>query len=328
MKLDRDPSRRHMIAGGLAALGLAGLGPHGALAQQAGAAAPITLRLGVFPIVDAAVLLLGRDRGIFARHGLTVVISTLSTASIVQATMSSQVDVALNSLQHSASAAAAGLPIVVASGLSRWAKGAAGADPDGLIVLKDAVKTGADLNGKTVAVVALNSADELAARVTIDKFGGDSKTLKFTVLPPAAMKGALMNKDVQAAVVHDPFYGSFMASGAFAAPFGNPNFLAFDDLPRLVLIVSRDYAKANVAAIRALQAGVRDAIAYAESHPEEIAAALIKGFNTPEADAKASALPKLDPAVTVEQVAKVKAMFETYSFAKGTVDPAALVFQP
>ncbi len=318
-------SRRHFLAG-IAALSTAAASP--LAVAQTGAGKLRELKLGVFPIVDAAVLLLARDRGIFEKHGLKVTISTLSTASIVQSTMSGQVDVALNSLQHTASASAAGLPIGVVSGLSRWAKGSSGADPDGLIVRKGDVRSGADLNGKTIAVVALNSADELAARVTVDRFGGDARSLKFTVLPPPAMKGAVQNGDVQAAVVHDPFYSSFMASGAFAAPFGNPNFLAFADLPRLVLIASRDYAKANADTMRALRAAVAEAIAYAESHPQDVPEALMKGFNTPEADAKASALPKLSAEVTVPQVAQVKKLFEDYSFAKGTVDPSALVLAP
>ncbi|MGK9166668.1 ABC transporter substrate-binding protein [Inquilinus limosus] len=326
MACDRRPTRRDLITAGTSATALAMFPIASSRAQQSVPTSEVRdMRLGVFPITDAAVLLLGADQGIFARNGIKLSVTTLSTASIVQSTISGQVDIALNSLQHSVSAAAAGLPLAIVSGLSVWAQGPSGADPDGLIVLKDGPTTGAELNGKTIAVVALNSADELAARITIDKHGGDSKSLRFTVLPPAAMRGALLNGDVQAAVVHDPFYSSFVATGSFAAPFGNPNFQAFPDLPRLVLITSRDYAGAHEAEIAGFRAAIKESIGYTLGDLGAIPGTLMKWFNTPEADAKASALPKLRAEVTVDQVAAVKRLSEQYSFLKGTVDPAALV---
>ncbi|MGO4339710.1 ABC transporter substrate-binding protein [Labrys sp. KB_33_2] len=327
MVLSKRAFSRRAVAIGLAVITALAALPLRGQAQSGSKAALKDIRLGVFPITDAAVPLLGLDRGIFEKHGINLLPTTLSTASIVQSTTSGQVDLALNSLQHSVSAASAGLPLSVVAGLSVWAKGVAGADPDGLIVLKDGPKTGADFNGKTIAVVALNSADELAARVTIDRHGGDANSLKFTVLPAAAMRGALQNGDVQGAVIHDPFYRSFMATGEFAAPLGNPNFQAFADLPRLVVISSKDFVGAHQPELRAFQAAMQESIDLALSDPDAVSATLVKWFKTPEADAKASTLPKLRATVTVEQVAAVEKLSQDYKFIKGDVDPAALVFQ-
>ena len=52
------------------------------------------------------------------------------------------------------------------------------------------VQSGKDLNGKTIAVIALNGITHIAARAWIDQNGGDSATAKFIEVPPPAMPAA------------------------------------------------------------------------------------------------------------------------------------------
>ncbi|MGK9166666.1 ABC transporter substrate-binding protein [Inquilinus limosus] len=329
MTLDEfSQGRRFVVRAmvGLVAAGLVTASPAGvSQAEENSSSAMREVHLGVFPITEAAVPLLGLDQGIFAKHGLKLSVTTLANASISQSTVSGQVDIALDSLQHNTAAASAGLPLTVVSGLSVNAPGPSGRDPDGLLVLKSGPKRGADFNGATVAVAALNSADELATRVMIDKHGGDSRTLKFTVLPFPAMKVALMNGQVKVAALHDPFLSSFMETGEFAAPFGNHYFQAFADLPRHVFVTSKSYASSHQAEISAFHAAVRDSIAYAEAHPEAIPATLMKWFGTPAAVAQASVMPKLRGKVTAEHVVEIQRLFRQYNFTRSFVDPAAVV---
>ena len=74
-----------------------------------------------------------------------------------------------------------------------------------LMVKKDSpIKTGAQFNGKTVAVNVLRGSGHLAAQVWIDKNGGDSKTVKFVESSYVLMQAALEADRFDAAVISEP----------------------------------------------------------------------------------------------------------------------------
>ena len=71
---------------------------------------------------------------------------------------------------------------------------------------ESAIKTGADLNGKTFGVSALNDYFSLAARAWIDARGGDSSTIKLVEVPLSQSSGAVESGHIDAAILIQPYF--------------------------------------------------------------------------------------------------------------------------
>jgi NitT/TauT family transport system substrate-binding protein len=67
------------------------------------------------------------------------------------------------------------------------------------------LKTGADLNGKTIAVTTLGGTLQLRAEEWITKNGGDSKTAHLVEVPTSNIPAAPKRNRIDAAMVSEPF---------------------------------------------------------------------------------------------------------------------------
>ena len=143
------------------------------------------------------------------------------------------------------------------------------------------MNTAADLNGKTIGILAVKSIQQVLAMAWVDKHGGDSKTLKFIEIPYPQMGAQLAAHRVDAVVVTEPFRTDAKSAGRV---IGN----ADDGIaPRFIglawgatgawLAAHPDIAVRFLTAVR--QAGI-----WANGHPNESADILMK-------------YSKLDPAV-------------------------------
>jgi NitT/TauT family transport system substrate-binding protein len=74
-------------------------------------------------------------------------------------------------------------------------------------------RTGADLNGKTIGVPALNDLNSLATKAWVDKNGGNWRSLKFVEIPNSAMEAAIVGKRIDAGILQSPQFGESVAAG-------------------------------------------------------------------------------------------------------------------
>ena len=65
-----------------------------------------------------------------------------------------------------------------------------------LVAANPTVKSGKDLNGKTIGTPGLNTLGEYGVRAWVDANGGDSTTLRFVELPFPVMPAALARRAV------------------------------------------------------------------------------------------------------------------------------------
>ena len=77
------------------------------------------------------------------------------------------------------------------------------------------------MNGKIVAVSALNDLFSIAVRAWVDAHGGDSSTLKLLELPTSAVAVALTSGRIDAAVMIQPFLANALAGGSVKS-IGDP----------------------------------------------------------------------------------------------------------
>ncbi len=248
------------------ALGLAGTAALGTLVPRAARAAA-AMRLAA-PALDATALMFyANDQNYFKNAGLPVDLQAMANGEAVTlAIAGGAVDVGCSEVVSLILAFHKGVPLtLIAAGGLQTPKAATG-----LLFASNALKatTGADFNGKTVAVVGLNGFAQYGTQNWIDKNGGDSKTVKFVQFAGAQIGVALQDGRVDGAFVPEPFVS---AVKKVAQPVANsmaaiaPQFLSsahFTTLP---------YAKANAADIRKFQSALSKAADWANANPDQTA---------------------------------------------------------
>jgi NitT/TauT family transport system substrate-binding protein len=142
--------------------------------------------------------------GFFKKAGLDVDVISISNASLIHAgVMSGSIDIGSTSMPPAALAHERGLPyVLVAPGAVYSSKSPTSA----LVVAKNSpIKTGKDLDGKTIGVRDLTNIGSVATEAWIDQNGGDSKTVRFVELPDSASAAAVVAGRVDAASIAEPF---------------------------------------------------------------------------------------------------------------------------
>ena len=182
------------------------------LAGTAATLVPVAARAADLPVVTVgmiptdvdAVLAYAQDLDYYRAAGLDVRITTLTSGPIVaNAVVGGSLDIGAANVGSIAVARSRGLPLklIAAAGIADET-----ATSDLIAVRKDApIQSGADLNGKTIGIVALKTMQHAAILLWVDKHGGDSKTVKFIEIPFPDMAAALEAKRVDAVLPNEPF---------------------------------------------------------------------------------------------------------------------------
>jgi NitT/TauT family transport system substrate-binding protein len=174
-----------------------------ALATVAPAQTTPVVRIAATNNDSGAEIYYAQDMGFFEKAGLHVEIVKLASAGLLASSViAGAVDIAETGVTVIALAHQKGLPLVIIApaGLE-----SAKNPLTGLVALKtSAYKSGADLNGKTIAVRDINSPAYVGCRAWIDQNGGDSRTVKFVELPDYDDAVAIGAGRVDAAVMAEP----------------------------------------------------------------------------------------------------------------------------
>ena len=232
------------------------------------------MRIGGVPEESVTPALVAETSGMFARAGLDVTVESQSSGTAIAAGVAGGSYAAgKSSLAALITAHVRGLPFLLVAGGSRYASSNSYSN---LCVKADSpLKTGADLNGKTIASPALNDITTIATKAWIDQHGGDSSTIKVVELPFAAIADALVAGRVDAGFIADPILQQAVDVGKVRVVAH-----AFDAIAPEFMItgwfVTADYARANRAAIIAFNRVMNDASKYIEAHPQDAVAALAK----------------------------------------------------
>jgi len=190
--MKRDTVIRLLGAGGVAPL----------LPTRPASAADVIRVIGL-PIDTGLEVQYAQAAGIVDKSGLSVQVQNLYAGAAVQAAIAGgAADVGLTNVSSLAIARDKGLPVVMIASAALYSSKA---PTSVLMVASDsALKTAADLNGKTIAVNGLKSISQLGPQAWIDKNGGDSSTVKFIDMPFAEMPQALATHRIDAALIAEP----------------------------------------------------------------------------------------------------------------------------
>src|SRR5215211_4921577 len=232
-----------------------------------GSGKPATLKVGVIPIADVAPLYLGIKKGFFKQQKLTIKPQLAAGgAAITPAVVSGNFQIGFSNTISMLIASSKGLPIqIISQGvLGGTSKSKAWAD---LLVAKNGpIKTGKDLEGKTIAVNTLKNICEVTIKASLEKEGVDVDKLKFTEVPFPDMNAALEAGRVDGACQVEPFVSQGKAGKATGI---DPFYVrTAPDLTVATYFTSTKYAQENGDVVDRFVDAMNKSLTYAQSRPD------------------------------------------------------------
>jgi NitT/TauT family transport system substrate-binding protein len=305
---------------------LAGAAAAAVTPAVARAQALTTIRIATSPDEDAVACLYGQSSGLFRRSGLDVVLTASTSGSGVSAAVAGgSIDIGKASLLGLIGGYVRGVPFTLVAPASLYN---AAAPVAGTLVRNDSsIKTARDLSGKTVSVQSLKGFLQIATMNWIDEHGGDSNSLHYLELPPAAVSAALLAGRVDAATLANPSLAAILDTKK-ARVFA----WTCDSVGKYYLqagyFCTTDYAAKNADVVARFARVIAEASAYTNTHLAETVDMIAKFTSiAPESIAgmtRVTCGTKLDPAQiqpVVDVAAKYKIIPARFD-ARELIDPA------
>jgi NitT/TauT family transport system substrate-binding protein len=255
-------------------LALAGAGVR-ARAQPA----PIVLRIATPGNDGNALAYYALELGIFRKYGLLGRIETMRAGSgsgIAAAVTGGAIDIGEGDIVAVAAAREHGIPLtlIAPSFLHRGP-----APTSAIIVAKTSpVRSGKDLDGKTIAVPSLSGPAKVATARWIEKNGGSLATIKFVEMPQTAMAAAVARGTVAAASTTEPNLSAALDDarvlGYYYDAIGNP-------IQVTAWFATEDWVRANADAARRFASAMHEAALWGNNPQNHAASGAILAKYTP-----------------------------------------------
>ena len=213
---------------------------------------------------------IAQDTGAFTRAGLSVSITPFANgAANAQAVIAGAVDTGPADMIQIANAHNRGIDLAFYAGSGLYTSAA---PTIVLCVAKTStMKNPKELEGGTIALVALRSLTEVAMREWLRLNGVDSAKVKFYELPYAEMGAALTRGVVDAAFIGEPF---LTAAAPAVRRIGTPNDSIAPSFYLSAWFARRDWLAANADVARRLRQAFYDTARFANAHHDETAQTL------------------------------------------------------
>jgi NitT/TauT family transport system substrate-binding protein len=284
--------------------------------------------LSVNPIPQNASILLGIEQGIFAEHGLDVeIVPQPDVAAIVSGLASGQYQFGFVTVVGLINATANGVPIQAVTTVDGKQPTEEGeAEAAGLVAGPGSgIESIADLEGKTLAVVGLQSLGTVTAWELASEAGINPESIELIQLPFGQMPAALAAGDADAAVVQAPFLGQALAEGSTS--LAKPNVEVFGGTSIAFYATGDQYAEQNPDVVQAFHDAVIESQEYTRDHVEE-ARVLLADFLgvTPEAAAALTWNNDTEFSMDTEGIAIAQGLLKTYAGLTKEVNPEEMVW--
>jgi NitT/TauT family transport system substrate-binding protein len=311
-----------------AALVVAGCGgDHSTVASTSSGAGPAgkltTVKIGIVPQAVSAMFPLGKQVGIYRKHGIDLQISTMASIGLlVPQAVSGDVQFIQNAPLGMIQAQSTGLSF----SLMNQTSGYSPSDPAGVLVRPGSgIKKPKDLDGKTVCVSIVNSATQLNFQTLIDRGGGNSKTVKFIAVPFPATVDAIKAGRCAAATLQEPFVSQGREAGLVRV-FSTSSVLGSTGAPLTAVYAYTPWVKRNPEVAKRFVDATVESIQYSLKHPEGVRSVLpaLTGI-TPQI-AATTHIPFLYYQVQKQALQRIADNALRYGFIKKQVDTSEAVW--
>ena len=292
-----------------------------ALARAADAT-PITV--GIPPGYQGAIVDYAQQQGFFKAAGLDARIQILNSgAAVATAVTGGSLDFGAVNVGSLASARLHGLPLRIVAPATLIPPGPSG---DALLVTKNSpIRSGADLAGKTIAIVALKTIQHAAFLEWLAKHGTDPKSVRMFEMPLPDMAPALDAGRIDAAITVEPFTTKALAGERSLT-------LSVEDaLPLPVLLFAlcgnEAWLDANSATAVKFAGAIRAAALWGKGHEKDCRTLLAASMKLDPAVANAMYLPLLTATFEPAQLVPVIDVMVKYGFLDKPVSPADMTWR-
>jgi NitT/TauT family transport system substrate-binding protein len=213
--------------------------------------------------------------GFFKKYGLDATVAqTTGGGAVVAAVVGGSAEIGFSNLISVAAAIERGIPVTIIAPATIFSSKA----PDILLMKshRTAFKSGADLDGKIVAVTTLDGEQQLGAAVWIDKTGGNSKLVHFVELPETAMAAALVQGRIDAAMMTEPHITQARSDVDL---LGNADAAIAPQFVSGVYFAATAWVDAHPDIARRVAQALRETAHWANTHHAQTATFLARGLN-------------------------------------------------
>lgn len=308
----------------LAAAGLLAAGCGGGQVEPA-ADESIPMKAGVVPAMPAAAIYLGEEKKLFDKHGVALETQPAQTgAAVVASLLNGELDVGYISTVVAVLGAAKGVPIRFAAAGDTVPTEHGRKMYGGAVVLEDSpIKSMKDLEGKTVAINALQGVDNLSTRAAVDAAGGDSSKVDFVEVAFPEQWSAVRSERVDAAIMSDPFYTQALQQGA--RTFGDALEALGAGAMVAGFVVTEPYAAQNKEAVSRFAKAMSESSAYANDHLDEVRQ-VIPSFTKISADLAGEInMPVFESELDPASIQQVIDLMVRYGYIDESIDAETLI---
>jgi NitT/TauT family transport system substrate-binding protein len=209
----------------------------------------------------------GMKTGMFERAGLDVTYTpNNSGAAAMAAVVSGDLELGTSNTLSISSAHVRGIPIAVVAPQVLYTTHTHEAM---LQVAPDSrYQSGADLNGKMIAVPTLAGINALAAKAWVDQHGGSAATLKFVEMPNTSQPEAIAQHRIDAAILEPPVLEASIADGT-SKTIGDPMGSIATTYAIAAFVAKADWATANADTVMRFCRVLGDSARYVNTHHAE-----------------------------------------------------------
>lgn len=285
------------------------------------------IRLGILPFSDSLGAVMADRLGYFKAEGIEVEMTRYgSGAQGVPLLHAGKLDIIYSSTIATLQAMEQGLDAtLIAPGAVVRTQ-----TPDttaALIALKGTIKTPKDLEGKRIAVNVINSSLWMYIQAYFDKYGVDKSKVRFVEIPFPQMADPLLNKQVDAVAVIEPFATVLLESGrvdSLAWPYVEVQ--PGGDTTQYIALT--DWVRKNSALTQRFARAVAKGSEYVNSPSND---ASVRDANVAFTNLSPSLkdrvqLPLMGASISVEEITKTQALMMKYGIMKKPVDVGQKVY--
>jgi NitT/TauT family transport system substrate-binding protein len=293
---------------------------------KARAAELTLLHVSIVPIFDVAPYFAADKQGYFASEGLAVTAQPTQSGVLgIPALMSGSFDIAYSNSISVVTAIEKGIDLRLIAQGSLMAP-----PPDSNAVLGrkgEGLRTGKDLEGKTIGVNARYDIQWLAMRGWVKKTGGDPDKVTFREVPIPSSLDAIKTKQVDVGLVLDPYLTIGLGDPAlefidwpiYAVMPGGPT--AFWVVPGKTADEKGDLVRSFV---RAYRKGAQWVNAH---HGTDEFISLVSSYTHIDPNlARKMVVPKAELGVTLGPIEELKALMREHGLLKSDVDVQSKIF--
>lgn len=291
--------------------------------SPAASQAPVSLTVGVIPIVDVAPIYLGVKQGFFKEQNLDLNLQQAQGgAAIIPAVVSGQYQFGFSNTVSELLAVSKGLKLKI---VSQGVQATDNPSSDyGAVLVKPGspIKDCKGLENKTIAVNTLKNIGDVTIKAACEKQGAAVSTYKFIEMNFPDMLPALQKGTIDAEWTVEPFVTQAKQAGAQAITY---NYVA--TAPHLTVatyFASGDYVSQNPGVVKRFTAAIDRSLDYATAHPDAVRQIVTTYTKIDPAATQAMVLPYWSHDLNKQSIAQLASLMAKYGLTPSKPDVSGL----